>query len=130
MPTRRSVSFANELPMPDDRAVLAHMPGSDIPVIRQPFVKGDRLPYWATTRFTGNHLYDRGDDPDEEHNLAGTGREAEMAEGRASCSRDGSATRSARPFGPRLSTVWSPGCRMCAAGDEAIEMHGRLAQSG
>jgi hypothetical protein len=79
MPTR-ALSRRDELPMPDDRAVLARMPGSDIPVIRQPFVVGDRLPYWAATRFTGNHLYDRGDDPGEEHNLAGTRREAEMAE--------------------------------------------------
>ena len=75
-----ALSRRDELPTPDDRAVLALMPGSDIPVIRQPFVVGDRLPYWAATRFTGNHLYDRGDDPDEEHNLAGTRREAEMAE--------------------------------------------------
>jgi arylsulfatase A-like enzyme len=79
MPTR-ALSRRDELPMPDDRAVLARMPGSDIPVIRQPFVVGDRLPYWAATRFTGNHLYDRADDPDEEHNLAGSRREAEMAE--------------------------------------------------
>ncbi len=79
MPTR-ALSRRDEMPFPDQRATLERMPGSDIPVIRQPFGVGDRVPYWALTRFTGNHLHDRREDPDEERNLAGTKREAEMAE--------------------------------------------------
>ena len=35
------------LPLPDDRARLDRMPGSKVPVIRQPFGAGDRLPFWA-----------------------------------------------------------------------------------
>ena len=46
------------LPRPDGRAALDTMPGSDVPVIRQPFDESDRLPFWATRQFTGNHLYD------------------------------------------------------------------------
>jgi arylsulfatase A-like enzyme len=46
------------LPPPDDRAYLDRMPGSRIPVIRQPFRAGDLLPFWAMGGFTGNHLYD------------------------------------------------------------------------
>ena len=37
----------DELPLPDDRAALDRMPGSDVPVIRQPWGENDRLPYWA-----------------------------------------------------------------------------------
>ena len=35
------------LPRPDGRAVLDRMPGSDVPVIRQPFAPGDPVPFWA-----------------------------------------------------------------------------------
>jgi hypothetical protein len=35
------------LPRPDARATLHRMPGTDVPVIRQPFEAGDRLPFWA-----------------------------------------------------------------------------------
>ena len=59
------------LPRPDGRAVLARMPGSDVPVIRQPFVAGDLLPFWAASGFEGNHCYDRREDPAETRNLAG-----------------------------------------------------------
>lgn len=45
-------------PLPDDRAVLDRMPGSTVPVIRQPFQAGDMLPYWAGRKFSGDHLYD------------------------------------------------------------------------
>ena len=76
IPWRREV----RLPPPDDRAFLDRMPGSTVPVIRQPFVPGDLLPYWAGTRFTGNHLYDLEEDPGEERNLAGSPRESEPAE--------------------------------------------------
>jgi hypothetical protein len=51
-----------------------------MPVIRQPFVKGDALPYWAVGEFGGNHLYDLHDDPGEENNLAGSRAEREMAD--------------------------------------------------
>lgn len=53
------------LPPPDRRAWLDTMPGSDIPVIRQPFDVGDTLPFWAATRFTGHHLWDVDLDPGE-----------------------------------------------------------------
>jgi arylsulfatase A-like enzyme len=64
------------LPPPDDRAVLDHMPGSSIPVIRQPFAVGDPLPFWAYARFDGNHLFDLVDDHDEERDLVGGRAEA------------------------------------------------------
>ncbi len=62
------------LPLPDDRAVLDKMPGSDVPVIRQPWDAEDRLPYWARSS-TENLLFNLEDDPDEEHDLSGTGEE-------------------------------------------------------
>ncbi|HZU71692.1 MAG TPA: sulfatase [Acidimicrobiales bacterium] len=68
------------LPLPDRRAVLDHMPGTDVPVIRQPFAAGDRLPFWALGRFTGNHLWHLDEDPDEDRDLAGTPTEKEMAD--------------------------------------------------
>jgi hypothetical protein len=64
-----------KLPPPDDRAVLDKMPGSKVPVIRQPFVDGDMLPYWAAGHFDGNHLYDLSNDPEEDENLAGSKHE-------------------------------------------------------
>jgi arylsulfatase A-like enzyme len=68
------------LPLPDDRAFLDRMPGSTVPVIRQPFATGDFLPYWAYSQFDGNHLFDLGDDPDEEADLAGSRAEEQAAE--------------------------------------------------
>ncbi len=67
------------LPPPDGRAVLDRMPGSTVPVIRQPFREGDLLPYWAWGGFSGNHLFDLEDDPDEVLNLVGTPLEARLA---------------------------------------------------
>jgi arylsulfatase A-like enzyme len=65
-----------KLPPPDDRAVLDKMPGSNVPVIRQPFREGDMLPYWALVgTFEGSELYDLAADPDEDRNLAGTNAE-------------------------------------------------------
>jgi hypothetical protein len=60
-------------PPPDRRAVLDTMPGTDIPVIRQPFTQGDALPYWVGgDRVVGrHHLYDVVDDPDECENRCG-----------------------------------------------------------
>ncbi len=59
------------LPRPDGRAVLDHMPGTDVPVIRQPWDASDPLPFWAWSRFRGSELWDRVEDPDESHNLIG-----------------------------------------------------------
>ena len=60
------------LPLPDQRAFLDRMPGAGaIPVIHQQWDDGDDVPYWALTRFRGNHLFDLDEDPAEERNLAG-----------------------------------------------------------
>jgi arylsulfatase A-like enzyme len=60
------------LPRPDGRATLRQMPGTDVPVMVQPFEPGDRLPFWvghpAPTDF---HLFDTGVDPGEQENLVG-----------------------------------------------------------
>jgi hypothetical protein len=68
------------LPLPDDRAYLDRMPGSKVPVIRQPFVAGDMLPFWAYGDFSGNHLYDLRNDPHEDENRAGEPREHAAAD--------------------------------------------------
>jgi hypothetical protein len=47
------------LPRPDGRAVLTAAPGTDVPVIRQPFDPSDALPFWAVGAFSGDLLYDR-----------------------------------------------------------------------
>jgi arylsulfatase A-like enzyme len=69
------------LPAPDGRAWLDHMPGSEIPVIRQPFEPGSQLPFWATRASVDeHHLYDLAIDPDEGENRVGDGIETEMIE--------------------------------------------------
>ena len=69
------------LPPPDGRAVLDTMPGTDIPVIRQPYAAGDRLPFWAGTHHVGHHhLYDVDLDPDEAENRVGEPVEAELVD--------------------------------------------------
>jgi hypothetical protein len=69
------------LPRPDHRARLDNVPGSTVPVIRQPFAAGDPLPFWANTiGFTGNALFNVRIDPDEVENRAGEKLEAEMTE--------------------------------------------------
>ena len=69
------------LPRPDRRAALDFMPGSDAPVIRQPFAAGDQLPFWAAgTRERDHLLFDLDEDPTEEHNLAGTGAASDAEE--------------------------------------------------
>jgi arylsulfatase A-like enzyme len=70
------IAGLDDMPLPDDRAELDFMPGSKVPVIRQPFGPGDRLPYWAGTRPIPDHLYDLGVDPDEAENRAGEPRAA------------------------------------------------------
>lgn len=57
-----------KMPMPDGRAVLDYMPGSTIPVIRQPFVEGDMLPFWASAKQYETLLFDRYEDPAESVN--------------------------------------------------------------
>ena len=69
-----------KLPPPDDRAWLDKMPGSSVPVIRQPFAAGDLLPFWAMTRFTGNHAWDLSVDPFEDEDRAGEPLEKELAD--------------------------------------------------
>lgn len=58
------------LPLPDHRARLDRMPGSEIPVLRQPFMAGDRLPLWAHSQFVGNLCFDLADDPTERRNAS------------------------------------------------------------
>jgi arylsulfatase A-like enzyme len=66
------------LPRPDRRARLDFMPGSDVPVIRQPFAKGDPIPYWASSSPPDDHhLFDLKEDPEERRNLAGTALETQ-----------------------------------------------------
>jgi arylsulfatase A-like enzyme len=74
------VAGMRELPPPDERAWLDRMPGSSIPVIRQPFQPGDALPMWVNggAAVGRHHLYDLGLDPDESRNLVGDGNEARM----------------------------------------------------
>ncbi|HKY67426.1 MAG TPA: sulfatase [Acidimicrobiales bacterium] len=76
------VGALGALPPPDDRAVLDRMPGSTVPVIRQPFAAGDALPFWAGGVPPGaHHLYDVSVDPDEAENRAGERRaEGEMVD--------------------------------------------------
>jgi arylsulfatase A-like enzyme len=56
------------MPKPDERATLDFMPGSKVPVIRQPFRDGDLLPFWAAgPDIVGrHHLFDLDLDPDEQ----------------------------------------------------------------
>ena len=69
------------LPPPDRRARLDFMPGSEVPVIRQPFEPGDRLPYWVGGNVVDRHfLFDLDSDPGEDENLVGRRREADMVE--------------------------------------------------
>ena len=70
----------SRMPRPDKRAVLDYMPGSDVPVIRQPFTSGDRLPFWAAGTRPGHFLFDLAADPTERRNLAGTPAERDAAD--------------------------------------------------
>ena len=77
MPTH-FLSREQEMPLPDERARLDRMPGSEVPVIRQTWDESDPVPFWAMARFSGNHLYNVYDDPHEENNLAGTALEKDL----------------------------------------------------
>jgi arylsulfatase A-like enzyme len=69
------------LPKPDGRAWLDRMPGSDVPVIRQPFQAGDALPFWVGNAAVGqHHLYDVSVDPEERENRVGERAEREMVD--------------------------------------------------
>lgn len=68
-------------PKPDGRAFLDYMPGSEVPVLRQPFAEGDLLAYWAARPRVGeHHRYDIDLDPDERENRLGGVDEADMVE--------------------------------------------------
>ena len=70
-----------QLPRPDKRARLDFMPGSEVPVIRQPFEPGDALPYWVgRANVDEHHLFDLGEDPDEDDDLVGTAAEDRMVD--------------------------------------------------
>ena len=86
------------------------MPGSDVPVIRQPFGPGDRLPYWAAGRALSHHLYDLDVDPDEAENRAG---EAKVSKDRPTCS----VPRSTSWRRPPIST---PGCGASPLSEERL----------
>jgi arylsulfatase A-like enzyme len=80
MPVHRGLEDYMKFPKPDRRATLAFMPGSDVPVIRQPFEAGDTVPFWVTgSRNVGrHHLYDLTVDPDERENRHGEAAESDM----------------------------------------------------
>jgi len=69
-----------KMPMPDERAVLDKMPGTTIPVIRQPFQAGDLLPFWAYAKQYETILFDRHNDPLETINHVGESIEADAVE--------------------------------------------------
>ena len=48
--------------------------------LREMDADGDPIPFWGRMRFTGNHLFDLTNDPDENQNLAGDPREQKCAE--------------------------------------------------
>ena len=79
-------------PAPTRRATLQPMPGTDVPVIRQPFEPGDRLPFWAGhLPPSDSHLFDVDNDPGEENDRVGSSGEAEMLDALASMLREISA---------------------------------------
>jgi arylsulfatase A-like enzyme len=56
-------------PRPDGRATLERYPGTGVPVIRQPWGPGDRLPYWAMGMPVDDHHLHHTDDVDRSVNL-------------------------------------------------------------
>jgi hypothetical protein len=82
------------LPRPDGRAALRRMPGTDVPVIRQPFEAGDPLPFWAAGHPpSDSHLFDIDIDidPEELEDRTGTSDEVEMRDALDTVLRDISA---------------------------------------
>jgi hypothetical protein len=78
MPVHHLPDF--RLPAPDDRAFLDRMPGSRVPVIRQPFQEGDLLPFWSIGTPPGNHLWHVAEDPAEARDLRGGPEEKRLAD--------------------------------------------------
>jgi len=81
--TTMPVAFPGfRLPRPDGRAWLDRAPGTDVPVIRQPFDPSDDLPYWAKGGFDGDLLYDRQEAAatGAVRDQAGDGADKEMAD--------------------------------------------------
>ena len=76
------VKGVRELPRPDERAWLDRMPGSSVPVIRQPFQPGDALPFWVGggAHVGQHHLYDLSIDPHETENRSGELVERQMVD--------------------------------------------------
>ena len=71
----------HRLPRPDRRAELTTMPGSDTPVMRQPFAPGDLLPFHAYDVEIDRHrLFDLDTDPEQTVNLAGLPAEHDAVE--------------------------------------------------
>ena len=68
------------MPPPDGRAQLDTMPGTTIPVIRQPFAPGDLLPFWAYGDPMVTRCYDLVEDPGETVDRCGGPLEAELDE--------------------------------------------------
>ena len=63
------------------RARLDFMPGSTVPVIRQPFAAGDPQPFWCIGQPIGqHHCYDLHNDPAELENRLGGADERAMIE--------------------------------------------------
>ncbi len=79
MPTHGAIDPREALPLPDERAFLDRMPGSDVPVIHQRWEAGDPVPYWARTRAGESYVFDLAADPDETENLKGGALEEELA---------------------------------------------------
>ena len=80
------------------------MPGSKVPVIRQPFARATCCRSGRTGPFSGNHLYDLRNDPDEDENRAGESRERDAADQlREALKDDRGAGRSVRAVGVSLS---------------------------
>ena len=60
------------------------MPGTDVPVICQPFEAGDDLPFWALGPTPSDtHLFDTVDDPGEAEDRVGDRTEADLLDGLA-----------------------------------------------
>ncbi len=69
------------LPRPDRHAVLDFMPGSDVPVLRQPFRPGGPLPYWSLGMRAGDHhCFHLDNDPGETDNRLGSTDERDLVE--------------------------------------------------
>jgi arylsulfatase A-like enzyme len=82
MPTH-ALSREQELPLPDDRATLARMPGSKVPVIKQVWNASDALPFWAWGKweqFAGHHVFDTENDPAEAQDLTNGPAEKRLSE--------------------------------------------------